>query len=397
MNQLAEVRSQLLAFSLTRLVVNTGYRMVYPFLPAIARGVGVDLLILQNAIALRSGLGAVGPLLGSVADSRGRKTAMIFGMSLFVVGMILVALWPTFPALVIALLLTAASKIVFDSAMQAYLGDRVHYSQRGLAIALTEFGWSGAFLLGVPLVGWLIARTDWHSPFIWLALLSLAGTFWLWRVIPSDSPQAASHQSLRQGLGMVLSHRAAVAVLGVSILLSSSNEIVNIVYGDWMESTFGLQIAALGAASIVIGVAELVGEGLVAGLVDRLGKRRAVAAGLIFYAVASLLLPAVGGTLQGALFGLFLFFLGFEFTLVSIIPMMTELVPGARATLMSANLTAFSLGKAAGGVIGPALFVHGLPVNSIVAAIFNLVALGAVILFVHEQANQPTNLQNSPE
>src|SRR5262245_19953430 len=151
-----------------------------------------------------------------------------------------------------------------------------------------------------------------------------------------------------------------------------------------MESTFGLQVAALGAASIVIGVAELVGEGLVAGLVDRLGKRRAVAAGLIVYAVACLLLPILGGTLQGALFGLFLFYLGFEFTLVSLIPMMTELVPSARATLMSANLTAFSLGKAAGGVIGPALFFHGLPVNSIVAAVLNLVALGAVILFVWE-------------
>jgi predicted MFS family arabinose efflux permease len=390
MIQVTEVRLrfQLLAFSLIRLVVNTGYRMVYPFLPAIARGVGVDLLTLQNAIAVRSSLGAVGPLLGSVADTRGRKTAMIFGMALFIVGMVAVAISPTFPALVIALLLTAASKIVFDSAMQAYLGDRVHYSQRGLAIALTEFGWSGAFLLGIPLVGWLIARSDWHAPFPWLVMLGLAGTFWLWRIIPPDNTQAVQRQSLRSGLGIVLSHRAAVAALCVSMLLSSSNEIVNIVYGEWMESAFGLQVAALGAASIVIGVAELVGEGLVAGLVDRLGKRRAVAAGLIVYAIACLLLPILGGTLPGALFGLFLFFLGFEFTLVSIIPMMTELVPGARATLMSANLTAFSLGKAAGGVIGPALFFYGLPVNSVVAAVFNLVALGTVLLLVREDHEQ---------
>jgi predicted MFS family arabinose efflux permease len=216
----------------------------------------------------------------------------------------------------------------------------------------------------------------------------LAATFWIWRVIPSDSSQAVPRQSLRQGIGIVLSHRAAVAALSVSMLLSSSNEIVNIVYGAWMEDAFGLQVVALGAASIVIGVAELVGEGLVAGLVDRLGKQRAVGAGLIVYALACVLLPIFGGTLEGALFGLFLFYLGFEFTLVSIIPLMTELVPSARATLMSANLAAFSLGKAAGGVIGPALFVHGLAANGIVAAVFNLVALGVVILFVREDHAQ---------
>ena len=37
----AGLRTQIVAFTLARLVLNTGHRMVYPFLPAIARGVGV--------------------------------------------------------------------------------------------------------------------------------------------------------------------------------------------------------------------------------------------------------------------------------------------------------------------------------------------------------------------
>ena len=386
MEQAAEVRLrfQLLAFSLTRGLVNTAYRLVYPFLPFIARGVGVDSATLGQAIALRSSLGIAGPLLGSVADQRGRKTAMLLGMGIFIAGMALIAIWPTYPALFAALMCTGASKIIFDSAMQAYLGDRVPYERRGLAIALTEFGWSGAFLLGVPIVGWLIARAGWHSPFIWLSALGVGVTIWLWRAIPGDVSHLDTRPSFVQGLRLVLSHRPAVAGLCIGLLIDASNEIVNIVYGVWMNDTFNLQVEALGATAIFIGVAELLGEGMVAGLADRLGKRRALAFGLVFYALACLILPVIGRSLEGALLGLFLFFLGFEFSLVCTIPLMTELVPGARATLMSANLTAFLLGKALGGFIGPGLFVMGIAANGVISAGLILVALGVLLLFVHE-------------
>jgi predicted MFS family arabinose efflux permease len=389
MQPVAEVRLrfQLLAFSLTRVVVNTSYRMVYPFLPFISAGVGIDEKSLESIIALRSSLGAVGPLLGSVGDRYGRKTAMLLGMALFMVGMLLVAVSPTYLALVTALMLTAASKIVFDSSMQAYLGDRVPYARRGLAIALTEFGWSGAFLLGVPLAGWLIARGGWQSPFIWLAVLGAVATYWLWRILPPDSAHTVERLSLVKGLRLVLTHRAAVAGLAVCGLIDASNETVNIIYGVWMHDSFGLPVEALGAIAIVIGLAELAGEGLVAGLSDRLGKRRALGLGLAVYAVACLLLPLLGVSLEGALVGLFLFFVSFEFTLVGAIPLMTELVPSARATLMSVLLTVFSLGKAAGAVIGSELFRHGLQANSLAAAGLNLLGLVVLILFVREASH----------
>jgi predicted MFS family arabinose efflux permease len=358
--------------------------MVYPFLPFIAVGVGVSENTIQNAIVLRSSLGVAGPLLGSVGDRYGRKLAMIIGMTLFIIGMVLVALWPTYPALFASLMLTGVSKIVFDASMQAYLGDRVPYARRGLAIALTEFGWSGAYLLGVPLIGWLIARAGWQSPFLWLTLFGVGTTYWLSRILPPDAMHAVDRLSLMQSLRLILSHRSAVAALAVGATITTSNDIINIIYGVWMNDSFGLQIEALGASVIVIGVSELIGEGLVAGLSDRFGKRRTLGIGLACYALACLILPVVGTTLEGALIGLFIFFLGFEFTLVSAIPLMTELVPGARATLMSATLTVFSLGHAFGALIGPRLFINGLQANSIVAAGLVLLGLVILVLFVRE-------------
>ena len=97
------LRYQLLAFSLTRMIVNTSYRMIYPFLPAIARGLGVSVETVTLAITARSGLGLLGPLFGSIAEIRGRKAAMLVGVALFIAGMLLVALSPTYPALFAAL------------------------------------------------------------------------------------------------------------------------------------------------------------------------------------------------------------------------------------------------------------------------------------------------------
>ena len=127
------------------------------------------------------------------------------------------------------------------------------------------------------------------------------------------------------------------------------------IFGVWLEDSFDLQIAALGAASAVIGLSELGGEGLVAAFVDRLGKPRAIGLGLAANCLAALALLFLGRTQAGALVGLFFFYITFEFTLVSIIPLMTELLPSARATLMAFNMAALSLGRALGDLLAPRL------------------------------------------
>jgi len=384
--RLSPLRIQIIGLAVARLVLNTGHRMVYPFLPTFARGLGVDLEAIALMVTARSGLGLISPVFGAFADARGRKNAMLAALLLFAASMALVSLWPTYPALFVALLLASSAKLLYDPSMQAYIGDRVQYTRRGLAIAITELSWSGAFLLGIPLLGWLIARADtWRAPFVPLALAGLGASILVWRLLPADEPLAVRRPSLAQGARTVLAHPTALAGLVLSMLMNLSNETIGIVYGAWMEDAFGLQVAALGAASAVIGLAELGGEGLVAGVVDRVGKRRAVAAGLALNAGACLLLPALAFRVEGALVGLFVFYITFEFAVVSLIPIMTELLPGARATLMAGNVAFFALGRMLGALIGPPLFAYGLLANGIVAAAGNLLALALLVGFVKQE------------
>ena len=360
--------------------MNTGYRMVYPFLPVFAQALGVELTSISLALSARSLVGGLGPFLATIADRRGRKTGMLMGVGVFTLGAALVVIWPAFLPFVLALILISLGKAVFDPSIHAYVGDKVDYEKRATAIALIEMSWSLSFILGIPLIGYLIAHYGWTSPFTALGLAGFAILLILMRFIPSDrvnfaNPPGAQPSPLWHNLSKVFTNRLAQAGLVFALLLAAANETINVVFGVWIEASFGVQLAALGAASAVIGFSELAGESLVSVLTDRLGKSRAIAAGIGFNCLSALLLPILGRSLPGALVGLFFFYLTFEFTLVSSIPLMTEILPGARATLLAANIAAYSVGRAVGDILAPPVYGLGIWANGVVTVFLNLMAL----------------------
>jgi len=198
------LRLQVAAFTATRVVLNTMHRMIYPFLLTFGRGMGVDMAALTLAVTARSLSGASGPFLAWVADKHGRKVGMIFGLGVFVAGASLVIIWPTYLAFCLALILTILGKYVFDPAMQAYLGDRVSYERRGRVLGITEISWSLAFMLGVPLMSFLITRGGWTAPFPVLAILGLAAIGVLTWLVPRDPPHPDNQNGVWRNLRSVL-------------------------------------------------------------------------------------------------------------------------------------------------------------------------------------------------
>jgi predicted MFS family arabinose efflux permease len=244
------LRFQLLIFMLLRTILNTMHRMVYPFLAVFARGLGVDITTLSFVVTARSFIGMFAPVLGAIADQRGRRFGMLLGIFLFGAGMGLVALIPSFITFSIALLLAILSKSLFDPSMQAYFGDRIPYERRGTALAVTEGAWSLAFIAGVPWMGWLIARSGWNAPFPLLAGLGLVMFTVIWRMIPRADP--ASHQPTAtsvKNVRAVLMNLPALAGISIALWASAANELVNLIFGVWLEDSFGLKIAALAGAS----------------------------------------------------------------------------------------------------------------------------------------------------
>jgi len=373
------LRFQLLIIMVLRTIFNTMHRMVYPFLGTFARGLGVDITALSFALTGRSLVGAFVPFIASVSDQRGRRFGMLVGIALFTFGVALVAISPSLWTLTAALILALLGKYMFDPAMQAYFGDRVPYQRRGLALAITEVSWSLSFIIGVPAIGFLIARSGWSAPFPVLTVLGLGMFAVIWWMTPRRDANHVPARNPWANFGAVLRNIPALAGISIALWASAANELVNLIFGVWLEDSFGLQIAALAGASAVIGLSELGGEGLVALLTDRIGKPRALAWGLSANAVTAILLPFIGRTEIGALVGLFLFYITFEYVMVSHVPMMTELLPGARATVMSFNLAGHSLGRAIGAFLAPFIYrQYGFLFVALLTVVFNVFGLLAL-------------------
>ena len=241
-------------------------------------------------------------------------------------------------------------------------------------MGMVEFSWAGSSLVGIPLVGLLITRLGWRSPFLVLGALAVLGVAMLVHLIPRSDRRRFDVEGtigFREVWRRLSQERAALGALGFSLLVAAANDSLFVVYGVWLESSFGLTVLALGASTIAIGVAELLGESLTAFFSDRLGLKRALFIGLVLCASSYVLLPMVGHTLPLALIGLFIIFLTFEFTIVTAISLFTEILPGARATMMSSNVAAMSIGRMVGALMGGVIWLAGglLAIGLVSAAI----------------------------
>lgn len=374
----SSLRLQVLAFTFARMVINTNSRMLYPFLSTFARGLGVDLAAISLVLTVRALLGSLSPFLAQVTEHHGRKFGILLGMGMYLTGVALVTIWPTYLVFFGAQCIAFLGFYLYLSSMQAFLGDNVPYRQRGSIMAIVELGWSLAFIVGVPFVGFLIGRFGWYAPFPALVGMGILAFFVLLCVIPTDRPQKQASGASWRNFRKVLASPSAVAGLTLSLTFVAANEVVNIVFGVWMEDSFGVKVAALSIAAAVIGLSEFGGDVLSAAIVDRLGKERVIRIALILNGLVALALPWIGRSLWGAIAALFLFYITYEFGVTSSMPLISEVMPATRATLMGANTAAYSLGRALGALLAPLLYSFSFQANAITSAGLVLVSLFAL-------------------
>ena len=374
---------ELAAAALARFVLNTARRFAYPFAPALARGLDVPLTSVTGMVALSLGAGLLSPLLGPLTDRWGPRTMMLLGLVSLAAGMLAAAALPLYATVLLALLLAGIGKSCFDPAVQAFIGARVRWERRGLAIGLVEFAWAGSSLVGIPLVGWLIGRHGWRSPFLLLGVCAVASFLLLTLLLPRVQPARATgpaRMTVIHGGRLLLRRRAALGALGYSLCFGMANDTLFVVYGAWLERDFNLPLAALGTATIAIGAAELLAEVVIALLADRIGLTRAAVGGIALTAAAYLLLPLAARTLPLALFALFVVFLAFEFTVVTAVGLITEVLPEARGTMMGAFAATASTGRMLGALTGGYVWLWGgLAATGTVAAALSVLALGALV------------------
>jgi len=373
----------------SRLFINTGLRMVYPFLPALARGLGVSVESLALLVSLRGFTSLLSPIFGPLSDRVGRRILLVVALIVFVLGCLIILVKPTYWMFGLSLSVIATAKVIYDPAMQASIGDRIAYNKRGRALAITELSWAGSFFLGVPLIGFIMEAWQWQAPFVLLALLGLIAAICVWRVIPAGDGRSGNNTHLGFAWRIIRDNKVIWISAVYILLVMGANELLLIVYGEMMETNFALSLSSLGLATAIIGGAEISGEVTTALFVDRLGKRPFVMVAGLMTCLMYIVLPFSSTNLATSLISLFTLFLFFEMSVVGSIPLMTELVPSSRGVVMSTVLATSGLGRGIGALIGPWISEYGgFKVLGIVAASIMLVAIMMLGIWIRESQGE---------
>lgn len=376
-NKPEHYKTEIVLFSAIRILVHAMMRMVYPFLAVFGRGLGVDLTTISLAVTIRNSSAILVPFISSIFDKRSRRSGMLTGMGLFIAGCALVTFWPTFIMFVIALSFTFIGMHTFVASMQAYQSDTIEPDKREQAIVITSMGWALSFVIAVPLLGFIIGRFGWLSPFPVMGILGIISVVCLlWIVPPGKKALNTQKEKVQHGILQVISSPTAIAGVLMILFFCAAHEVVNLVFGVWMEDSYGLTINELGIASTVIGIAEILSVVTVSWLITKVGSKRTVAIGLVFSAITAISIPWIGRFgLWGAEVGLFLFNLAFQIPFIAYAPLLTEVLPLARASLLGATLASVGVGRMLGALVAPFLFGLGFEYNALMATVLFLVSL----------------------
>lgn len=162
--------------------------IIAPAIPALREAFGIDnrqVGLVMIAFILAS-LSSTAPL-ASLGDRYGRRPVYLASISLFALGSLVIALAPTFGAVVAGRVIQGLGGGGIIPTASAVIADALPAKDRGRALGLIGATYGMAFVLGPPLAGVIMVTLDWH--WIFLANLPIAAyvLFLGARVLPAHS------------------------------------------------------------------------------------------------------------------------------------------------------------------------------------------------------------------
>jgi predicted MFS family arabinose efflux permease len=347
---------------LTRILTDTATQMFFPFLPIFAAGLGITAVAMGRLVSLRSLMGLFAPLSAPIVNARGYRFVLRLGLLAAGLGYLLIGVSNSVWLVVPGIMLAGLGSYVFVPTLQAYLSANLPYERRARGLGFVELGWALSGIVGLFLLGELIARTSWRAPFFVVGGgLVVAGL--LYSLMPAaHGREVAQPPAERPAFGQRVhtytqlgdNSWSAWAAIFTNFLVIFAALHTFISYGSWMVDAFGLGPAGLGRVALLLGVADLAGASLVTLAGDRIGHRRGFLISSAIGVAAFLLLPVVGGlALAPALLGLLLARFAFEFSIVGLLPLLSEQSPLQRNKVLALGATSGLLGSTVAGFTGP--------------------------------------------
>lgn len=320
------------------------------------------------------------PALGSFADKRGRKAALMFGSVMMALGGLIILLFPSMPGFIIGQIFFGLGPAAFFSAAFAFIADGVPIDRRGSAIARFGILINAAEALAPPVGLWIgFSARPWG--FGVTSLLALSA-FFMFIGIRNPIPATVSAQTSQEQkmiplswwLPLCLAALMATSYGVINAYLPQNTARVHANAGWFFLANFGVQI-----------VLRLVANRSL----DKWNRQLLLASGALLMGISTILLAFIGGNMVLLLLGM-VYGIGNFYVTPSLAAWLISLSETRRGSSMAAYNAAFGAGTALGAMIlGPLFaFLHLTSVTFWVAGMLSVA--GVTSLFVKTGTSSST-------
>lgn len=360
-----------------RLISNACYRFAPPFIAVIARG--LDVSVSQMGVALMIGefAGLLSPLLGRIVDRSNRLVIMMAGIIGITAAVIGAATSFTLIQFAISMCVLSGSKVLFDTALIVWVNDHVPYERRGRIVGVIETSWALSLFIGVAIMGIATALISWRAGF----MVGAVGMLITGSLIATALPRNEAHAPVTTHAKGKVPARGYY-VFACAFLLMGASQCLGITFGPWFEDEFNFTSFAIIAVVVVLGVFELISSVGSARVTDTWGKETSVLRGSILMVISTLVMASATQLSIVAVPMLVLFILGFEFALVSMLPLAANIVPTAGGIGLGLTVGAGTCGRAVFSTVATSLYDSVGPVGpALTAAALSGVAVLMMMAF----------------
>jgi DHA1 family tetracycline resistance protein-like MFS transporter len=258
-------------------------------------------------VALWAGMQFVcSPIVGSLSDRYGRRPVILLSCAGLAADYVLMAVAPNLWWLALGRIVAGITSSSFTT-VYAYMADITPPEGRARAYGLIGAAFSGGFVLG-PVLGGFLGEISPRAPFWFAAALSGVAFLYGLFVLPESLAQekrmafAWSRANPFGALRLLSSHPELRGLAGVTFLLHFAHHVFSAVFVLYAGDRYGWGPWQVGLVLALVGVLDMIVQGLLVGpLVKRFGDRAVMVIGLFGGAVG---IACMGLAPTGTLFAM---------------------------------------------------------------------------------------------
>lgn len=373
------VRQNLTLVTVARLVTNSAFRYVIPFLGVLADGLAVRVSSLGIALTVATLTGLLGTPVGRLIDRGSHRRLMVLGLLGMATGTTIAAVAPNIWWFGTGLVAIGLAKLVFDVAMTGWVAEYVPADIRGRVFGLIEVSWAAGLFIGVTLLALITAVSSWRWAYATMTAVLVVVAITVLTRLPDERSSTHTDRVVTGRPRGTISWRTVQFLIAMGFLLFSIQVLISVL-GPWLQDDHGFTSGSLAAVTFSLGIFELVSSFGAIRLTDRWGGWRSVMRGGSLMIPAALLFALANQHLWLGLLAFAVITLGFEYCIISSFSVGTSLVPDAPGAGLGLMFTSNTIGMAVGSTLGTWLYDNHGP-GTATAPVVVTAGIAFVLLF----------------